>query len=150
LSPFLLTGAAASARGVGTVARNRGGIRRHVHRAARRRCPRPGTRHVRRDEDYARCKRHRSCWPRSGRELLDTGIAVNAMHPGWADTRLRTALPASPASSGAAPDAGGRSRHDRLARRCPRRRGPQRPVLPRPASAGEAPPTPHAPARRGP
>ena len=28
------------------------------------------------------------------RELLDTGIAVNAMHPGWADTPgLRTALP---------------------------------------------------------
>ena len=28
------------------------------------------------------------------RELLDTGITVNAMHPGWADTPgLRTALP---------------------------------------------------------
>ena len=43
--------AAASARGVGTVARDRGRVRRHVHRAARRRCPRPRTRHLRRDED---------------------------------------------------------------------------------------------------
>ena len=42
--------AASSATGVGTVARDRRGIRRHVHRAARRRCPRPGPRHLRRNE----------------------------------------------------------------------------------------------------
>ena len=42
--------AAASARGGGTVARDRGRIRRHVHRAARRRCPRPRARRLRRDE----------------------------------------------------------------------------------------------------
>jgi dehydrogenase/reductase SDR family protein 12 len=44
---------------------------------------------------YARCKRAQVVlveeWTR---ELLDTGITVNAMHPGWADTPgLRTALP---------------------------------------------------------
>ena len=45
---------------------------------------------------YARCKRAQVVlaeeWTRDF--LLDTGIAVNAMHPGWADTPgLRTALP---------------------------------------------------------
>ncbi len=44
---------------------------------------------------YARCKRAQVVlveeWTR---HLLDTGITVNAMHPGWADTPgLRTALP---------------------------------------------------------
>ena len=44
---------------------------------------------------YARCKRAQVMlveeWTR---ELLDTGITANAMHPGWADTPgLRTALP---------------------------------------------------------
>jgi dehydrogenase/reductase SDR family member 12 len=44
---------------------------------------------------YARCKRAQVVLAEEWtRELLDTGIAVNAMHPGWADTPgLRTALP---------------------------------------------------------
>ena len=87
--------AAASARGVGTVARDRGGIRRHVHRAARRRCPRPGARRLRRDEGIralqartgragrgvdARAARHRHHRQRHASRL--------GRHPG-----LRTALP---------------------------------------------------------
>ena len=145
--------AAASARGVGTVARDRGGIRRHVHRAARRRCPRPGTRRLRRDEDIralqagtgragrgvdARAARHRHHRQRHASRL--------GRHPRAPDRASRL----QPRRRAAAPDAGGRSRHDRLAGRRPGRRGPQRPVLPRPASAGEAPPAPHAPSRRGP
>jgi dehydrogenase/reductase SDR family protein 12 len=44
---------------------------------------------------YARCKRAQVVLAEEfTRHLLDTGIAVNAMHPGWADTPgLRTALP---------------------------------------------------------
>ena len=44
---------------------------------------------------YARCKRAQVVLAEEWtRELLGTGIAVNAMHPGWADTPgLRTALP---------------------------------------------------------
>ena len=44
---------------------------------------------------YARCKRAQVVLAEEWtRELLDTGITVNAMHPGWADTPgLRTALP---------------------------------------------------------
>ena len=44
---------------------------------------------------YARCKRAQVVLAEEWtRHLLDTGIAVNAMHPGWADTPgLRTALP---------------------------------------------------------
>lgn len=44
---------------------------------------------------YARCKRAQVVLAEEWtRELLDTGIAVNAMHPGWADTPgLRAALP---------------------------------------------------------
>ncbi len=44
---------------------------------------------------YARCKRAQVVLAEEWtRELLDTGISVNAMHPGWADTAgLRTALP---------------------------------------------------------
>ena len=95
--------AAASARGVGTVARDRGRIRRHVHRAARRRCPRPGTRHLRRDEDIralqartgragrgvdARAARHRHRRQRHASRL--------GRHPRASEPRF----PASPASSG--------------------------------------------------
>ena len=44
---------------------------------------------------YARCKRAQVVLAEEWtRELLDTGVTVNAMHPGWADTPgLRTALP---------------------------------------------------------
>jgi NAD(P)-dependent dehydrogenase (short-subunit alcohol dehydrogenase family) len=44
---------------------------------------------------YARCKRAQVVLAEEWtRQLLDTGITVNAMHPGWADTPgLRTALP---------------------------------------------------------
>lgn len=44
---------------------------------------------------YARCKRAQVALAEEWtRDLLDTGITVNAMHPGWADTPgLRTALP---------------------------------------------------------
>ncbi|HEX6663185.1 MAG TPA: SDR family NAD(P)-dependent oxidoreductase [Gaiellaceae bacterium] len=44
---------------------------------------------------YARCKRAQVVLTEEWtRDLLDTGITVNAMHPGWADTPgLRTALP---------------------------------------------------------
>jgi dehydrogenase/reductase SDR family protein 12 len=44
---------------------------------------------------YARCKRAQVVLAEEWtRELLDTGITVNAMHPGWADTPgLRAALP---------------------------------------------------------
>ena len=44
---------------------------------------------------YARCKRAQVVLAEEWtRELLDTGITVNAMHPGWADTPgIRTALP---------------------------------------------------------
>jgi NAD(P)-dependent dehydrogenase (short-subunit alcohol dehydrogenase family) len=44
---------------------------------------------------YARCKRAQVVLAEEWtRHLLDTGITVNAMHPGWADTPgLRTALP---------------------------------------------------------
>ena len=44
---------------------------------------------------YARCKRAQVVLAEEWtRELRDTGITVNAMHPGWADTPgLRTALP---------------------------------------------------------
>jgi dehydrogenase/reductase SDR family protein 12 len=44
---------------------------------------------------YARCKRAQVALAEEWtRHLLDTGITVNAMHPGWADTPgLRTALP---------------------------------------------------------
>ena len=44
---------------------------------------------------YARCKRAQVVLAEEWtRDLLDTGITVNAMHPGWADTPgLRTALP---------------------------------------------------------
>ena len=44
---------------------------------------------------YARCKRAQVVLAEEWtRELLETGIAVNAMHPGWADTPgLRAALP---------------------------------------------------------
>lgn len=44
---------------------------------------------------YARCKRAQVVLAEEWtRELLDTGVSVNAMHPGWADTPgLRTALP---------------------------------------------------------
>jgi NAD(P)-dependent dehydrogenase (short-subunit alcohol dehydrogenase family) len=44
---------------------------------------------------YARCKRAQVVLAEEWtRHLLGTGIAVNAMHPGWADTPgLRTALP---------------------------------------------------------
>jgi NAD(P)-dependent dehydrogenase (short-subunit alcohol dehydrogenase family) len=44
---------------------------------------------------YARCKRAQVMLAEEWtRHLLGTGVAVNAMHPGWADTPgLRTALP---------------------------------------------------------
>ncbi len=44
---------------------------------------------------YARCKRAQVVLAEDWtRELLDSGITVNAMHPGWADTPgLRTSLP---------------------------------------------------------
>jgi NAD(P)-dependent dehydrogenase (short-subunit alcohol dehydrogenase family) len=44
---------------------------------------------------YARCKRAQVVLAEEWtRDLLDTGVSVNAMHPGWADTPgLRTALP---------------------------------------------------------
>lgn len=44
---------------------------------------------------YARCKRAQVVLAEEWtRELLDTDVSVNAMHPGWADTPgLRTALP---------------------------------------------------------
>jgi NAD(P)-dependent dehydrogenase (short-subunit alcohol dehydrogenase family) len=44
---------------------------------------------------YARCKRAQVVLAEEWtRHLLDTGVTVNAMHPGWADTPgLRTALP---------------------------------------------------------
>ncbi len=44
---------------------------------------------------YARCKRAQVVLAEEWtRELLDTGVTFNAMHPGWADTPgLRTALP---------------------------------------------------------
>ena len=44
---------------------------------------------------YARCKRAQVVLAEEWtRDLLDTGITVNAMHPGWANTPgLRTALP---------------------------------------------------------
>ena len=44
---------------------------------------------------YARCKRAQVVLTEEWtRELLDTGVTVNAMHPGWADTPgLRAALP---------------------------------------------------------
>ena len=48
---------------------------------------------------YARCKRAQVVLAEEWtRHLLDTGITVNAMHPGWADTPgLRTRFPASAA-----------------------------------------------------
>ena len=44
---------------------------------------------------YARCKRAQVALAEEWtRDLLDTGVTVNAMHPGWADTPgLRAALP---------------------------------------------------------
>ena len=102
---------------------------------------------------YARCKRAQVVLAEEWtRHLLGTGITVNAMHPGWADTPgLRTALPGfsrvigpllrTPAEGAdtivwlaAAPDAAGLSGLFFLDRR-PR---------------DEAPPAPHAPAGRGP
>ncbi len=74
---------------------------------------------------YARCKRAQVVLAEEWtRKLLDTGIAVNAMHPGWADTPgLRSrASRLQPRRRAAAPNAGGRSRHDRLAGRRPGRR----------------------------
>ena len=100
---------------------------------------------------YARCKRAQVALAEEWtRDLLDTGVTVNAMHPGWADTPgpPSRASRLQPRPRPAPPDAGGRSRHDRLAGRRPGRRRPQRPVLPRPAAAGEAPAAAHAPPRR--
>ena len=145
--------AGASARGGGTVARDRGGIGRHVHRATRRRCPRRGVGHVRRDEGIralqagtgrarrgvdARAARHRHHRQRHASRL--------GRHP-WTPNR---AARLHPRRRAAAPDVGGRSRHDRLARGRARGRGDQRSVLPRPASAGEAPPAPYPSSGRGP
>ena len=102
---------------------------------------------------YARCKRAQVVLAEEWtRHLLDTGVTVNAMHPGWADTPgLRTALPGFSRVVGPllrTPGEGADTH--RLARGRPGRRRSRRPVLPRPASAGEAPPAPHASARRGP
>ena len=103
---------------------------------------------------YARCKRAQVVLAEEWtRELLDTGITVNAMHPGWADTPGASGprFPASPASSGpllrtpeegadtivwlaAAPEAAGPSGLFFLDRR----------------AAGETSPAPHPSARRGP
>jgi NAD(P)-dependent dehydrogenase (short-subunit alcohol dehydrogenase family) len=97
LSPFLLTRALRPLlEAVGTVARDHG---RHPAACTPSRStstpstPEPaaydGT------KAYARCKRAQVVLAEEWtRELLDTGIAVNAMHPGWADTPgLRSALP---------------------------------------------------------
>ena len=102
---------------------------------------------------YARCKRAQVVLAEEWtRDLLDTGITVNAMHPGWADTPgLRAALPGFSRVVGpllrtpeegadtivwlaAAPDAADLSGLFFLDRR----------------AAGEAPAAPHAPPRRGP
>ena len=145
--------AAPSAPGIGTVARDRGGIRRHVHRAARRRCPRPGRRRLRRHEDIralqagtGRARRGVDATPARYRHHRQRHASRLGRHPRAPDRASRL----QPHHRAAAPNAGAGSRHDRLAGRRPGRRGPQRPVLPRPASAGEAPPAPHPPSRRGP
>ena len=145
--------AAASARGGGTVARDRGGIGRHVHRAARRRCPRRGAGHVRRDE---RIRALQASTGRAGRGV-DATAARHRHHRQRHASRLgrhprapNRAARLHPRRRAAAPDAGGRSRHDRLARGSPGRRGDQRSVLPRPASACEAPPAPYPSSGRGP
>ena len=133
--------AAASARGVGTVARDRGRVRRHVHRAARRRRPRPGARRLRRDEGIralqagaGRAGRGVDAEPARHRRHRQRDASRLGRHPRAPDGASRL----QPHRRAAAPDAGGGSRHDRLARRRPGRRGPQRPVLPRPASRGRS------------
>ena len=102
---------------------------------------------------YARCKRAQVVlaeeWTRAParhRRHRQRHASRLGRHPRAPDRASRL----HPHRRAAAPDAGGRSRHDRLAGRRPGRRGPERPVLPRPASAGEAPPAPHASSRRGP
>ena len=102
---------------------------------------------------YARCKRAQVVLAEEWtRHLLGTGIAVNAMHPGWADTPgLRTALPGFSRIVGPllrTPEEGADTIVWLAA--APEAARPERPVLPRPASAGEASPAPHAPPRRGP
>ena len=59
---------------------------------------------------YARCKRAQVVLAEEWtRELLDTDVAVNAMHPGWADTPgLRAALPGFSRHVGPLPDARGK------------------------------------------
>ena len=101
---------------------------------------------------YARCKRAQVAlageWTR---RLAGTGVTVNAMHPGWADTPgLRDALPGfsrvlSPILR--TPRRG--RRHDRVACGGAGSRRHERQVLPRPPREGDSPAAPHAPPRRG-
>ena len=93
LSPFLLTRALRlSARGVGTVARDRGGIRRHVHPAARRRRLDPEPAAYDGTKTRAASGR-RSCWPRSGRDTCSRPASPSTPCTPAGPTPLRTALP---------------------------------------------------------
>lgn len=69
-------------------------------------------------KSYARCKRAQMTLAEEWtRRLLGTGVTVNAMHPGWADTPgIRGRAPRlQPHPGAAAPHPGGRRRHDRVA-----------------------------------
>ena len=102
---------------------------------------------------YARCKRAQVAlageWTR---HLAGTGVTVNAMHPGWADTPgLRDALPGLQPGALADPAHAARGRrHDRVARGGAGGRPYERRVLPRPPGEGDPPAAPDAAARRGP
>ncbi len=102
-------------------------------------------------KQYARCKRAQVVlseeWTRN---LLGTGVVVNAMHPGWADTPgiPHRAARLQPAGGAVPAHAGGRCGHDGLAVRGARSGRAERPLLPRPPSADEAPAAADAPPGR--
>ena len=94
----------------------------------------------------------RSCWPRSGRDTCSAPASPSTpcIRAGPTPPGSGPRFPASAVSSGRC---SGRRRKEwtrSLACGRPGCRGPERPVLPRPATAGDAQAAPHASSRRGP